>query len=84
MYAGGEPWGMCAGSLMGLGIGRVVSGIRDEVMRPYLAGATGMVMTGVACRDVFGLWPKPIEVVGPLLEDDAKAPFEAFLARGRQ
>ena len=36
----------------------------------------------VICRDIFRLAPEPIEVIGPLLEDEAKVPFETHAARG--
>ena len=33
-------------------------------------------------RHAIRLAPSPVEVLGPLIEEEAKAPFEAFVARG--
>lgn len=84
MYASGEPCPMCAGAILHLGVRRVVFGINWQMNRPFLSAALGTTMRlGVSCRDIFRLAPAPIEVIGPLLEDEARAPFEAFAALGK-
>jgi tRNA(adenine34) deaminase len=82
MYASGEPCPMCSGSMIRVGLRRVLFGIRATVATPYLPGAAGAMVGSVPCRHVLALAPTPIDVQGPLLEDEAKAPFEAFAARG--
>ena len=82
MYASGEPCPMCSGAMIRVGLRRLLFGIRATVATPYLPGAAGSMVGSVSCRDVLALAPTPINVQGPLLEDEAKAPFEAFAARG--
>jgi tRNA(adenine34) deaminase len=82
MYASGEPCPMCSGGMIRVGLRRVVFGIRATVATPYLPAATGAMAGSVNCREVFRVAPTPVEVVGPLLEEEARAPFEAFAALG--
>jgi len=83
MYASGEPCPMCAGAMLQLGVRRVVFGIRhEENRRYYLTDATGVTKANVGCRDILRLAPSPVEVIGPMLEEEARSPFEAFAARG--
>lgn len=82
MYASGEPCPMCSGAMIRMGLRRVVFGIRATVATPYLPAATGMMKSSVNCRDVLRLAPSPIDVEGPMLENEAKVPFEIFAARG--
>lgn len=82
MVASGEPCPMCSGAMMRLGMRRVVFGIRATVASRYLSVAAGAMPGSVSCRDVLALAPQPFEVAGPLLEDEATAPFEAMKARG--
>lgn len=82
MYASGEPCPMCSGAMMRMGLRRLVFGIRAVVATPYLPMAAGAMVRSIDCRDVLRLAPSPIEVTGPVLEEEAKAPFEAFAARG--
>ena len=82
MFASGEPCPMCSGAMMRLGLRRLVFGIRATVATPYLPAAAGAMVGSVDCREVLRLAPSAIQVDGPVLEDEAKAPFEAFAARG--
>lgn len=82
MVASGEPCPMCSGAMVRLGLRRVIFGIRASVATPYLPGAAGALSVGISCRDVLKLSPAGIEVVGPVIEDEARAPFEALAARG--
>jgi len=82
MYASGEPCPMCSGAMIRTGVRRLVFGIRATVATRYLPGAAGAMVGSVDCRKVFAIAPTPVEVRGPVLEDEARAPFEAFAARG--
>lgn len=82
MVASGEPCPMCSGAIIRLGIRRVLFGIRASVAAPYLPASSGAMAGSVSCRDILRLAPAGIEVFGPLLEDEAKQPFEAYSASG--
>ncbi len=82
MYASGEPCPMCSGAMIRVGLRRLLFGIRAAVATPYLPAAAGAMVGSVNCRDVLALAPSPIDVEGPVLESEAKVPFEAFAARG--
>jgi tRNA(adenine34) deaminase len=82
MYASGEPCPMCSGAIIRLGVRRVLFGIRASVAMPYMPAASGVMPGSVNCRELIALAPHPIEVQGPLLEDEAKLPFEALRTCG--
>ena len=82
MYASGEPCPMCSGAMMRMGLRRLVFGIRAAVATAYLPIAAGAMARSIECRDVLRLAPETIQVEGPVLEEEARAPFEAFAARG--
>jgi tRNA(adenine34) deaminase len=83
MYASGEPCPMCAGAILQYGLRRVVFGIRWEENRRYhLPAEPGTTRPGISCRDVLRLAPAPVEVIGPLLEEEARVPFVTYAARG--
>lgn len=82
MYASGEPCPMCSGAMMRMGLRRLVFGIRATVATPYLPQAAGAMAGPVSCRDILRLAPSTVEIEGPVLEYEAKQPFEAFAARG--
>jgi tRNA(adenine34) deaminase len=75
VYASGEPCPMCAGAIYWSGVGRVVYGLSIESMTA-LAGAQA---DGLAlhCREVMARGTRPVTVLGPLLEDEARSVFEA-------
>ncbi len=83
MYASGEPCPMCSGAMIRLGVRRVVFGIRAAIATPYLPTTAGVMAHGVECRAILALAPSPVEVRGPVLEDEARAPFEAFARNGK-
>ena len=82
MVASGEPCPMCSGAMVRLGIRRLIFGIRASVATPYLPNAAGVLAVGINCRDILALSPVSVEVMGPVIEDEARAPFEALAARG--
>jgi tRNA(adenine34) deaminase len=81
MYASGEPCPMCSGAMLQYGLRRIVFGIRwQENCRYHLP--PGVIRAGVSCRDVLRLAPWEVEIIGPLLEEEARAPFEVYAAHG--
>ena len=77
LYASTEPCAMCAGAIFWAGIRRVVfacpSGRHEGIFGPALA---------VHGREVLATATPPVEVVGPLLEDEAAAVLEEAARRG--
>lgn len=73
VYASGEPCAMCAGALYWSGVGRVVYGLSIESMTE-LGGAEADELT-LHCHDVLACGMRPVEVVGPALEDEARRVF---------
>jgi tRNA(Arg) A34 adenosine deaminase TadA len=72
MYASTEPCAMCAGAIYWSGIGRLVFGLSNARLYGEVldldASAKGLRL---ACREVLVHGGRPVEVVGPLLEDEA-------------
>jgi tRNA(Arg) A34 adenosine deaminase TadA len=75
VYASGEPCPMCAGAIYWGGVRRVVYALSVESMIA-LAGP-GADEIRVSCREVLGRGTRPIEVLGPALEDEARRVFES-------
>ena len=76
LYTSAEPCAMCAAAAYWAGIGRVVYGLSER----RLLGITGSheenPTLDLPCRDVFAAGQRRVEVVGPLLEDEAAALHE--------
>jgi len=74
LYASAEPCAMCAGAVFWARIGRVVFGLRAE--RLYeMKGDAGRQLH-LSCREVLDRGNHEVEVIGPVLEDEAAAVFE--------
>jgi tRNA(Arg) A34 adenosine deaminase TadA len=78
LYTSTEPCAMCAGAIYWAGVSRVVFGLRES----ELAALTGADPTNptlaLPCRDVFARGQRAITVIGPVLEDEARAVHEGF------
>jgi tRNA(Arg) A34 adenosine deaminase TadA len=74
VYATGEPCPMCAGAIYWGGIRRVVYALSVESMIALAGPGADEIRLG--CRDVLGRGMRPVEVVGPALEDEARRVFE--------
>jgi tRNA(Arg) A34 adenosine deaminase TadA len=79
VYASGEPCPMCAGALYWSGVGRVVFGLSIDSMNA-LGGpdADELQLHGA---DVLSSGMRPVEVIGPALEDEARRVFEEAPSR---
>ena len=74
LYASAEPCAMCAAAILGVGIGRVVFGVSAarlhdlfRLPEPFRRGA-----------DVLTAGPTRIEVLGPVLEDEAEEALAGY------
>jgi len=73
LYASAEPCAMCAGAIYWAGIGRVVYGLSERRLKAITSAHAENPTLDLPCRTVFAAGQRPVEVVGPLLEDEAAA-----------
>jgi tRNA(Arg) A34 adenosine deaminase TadA len=71
MYTSAEPCAMCAGAVYWVGIGRVVYGLSESRLKEMTGAHPENPTLSLPCRSVFAAGQRPVEVVGPLLEDEA-------------
>jgi tRNA(Arg) A34 adenosine deaminase TadA len=83
LYSSAEPCAMCAGAIYWVGIGRVVFGLGESRLKAITGAHPENPTLDLPCRTVFEAGQKTIEVVGPLLEDEAAAQHEGFWAAQR-
>ena len=81
LYSSAEPCAMCAGAIYWAGIGRVVYGLSEHRLREITGNHPENPTLDLPCRVVFDSGQRAIEVVGPLLEDEAAALHEDFWAK---
>ena len=72
LYTSTEPCAMCAGAIYWGGIDRVVFGLREEVLYEIVGDNPQNQTLRLPCREVFAVGRRRIEVIGPLLEEDAR------------
>lgn len=80
MYTSAEPCAMCAGAVYWAGIGRVVFGQSEHDLKIQTGNHDENPTLDLPCRTVFAAGQRDIEVVGPLLSEEAAALQEGFWA----
>jgi tRNA(Arg) A34 adenosine deaminase TadA len=73
LYASAEPCCMCAGAIYWAGIGRVVYGLSERRLKAITGNHAENPTLDLPCRTVFAAGQRHVEVIGPLLEDEAAA-----------
>ena len=73
LYTSAEPCAMCAGAIYWTGIGRVVFGLTELHLKKLTGSHTENPTLDLPCRTVFAAGQRQVEVIGPLLEDEAAA-----------
>jgi tRNA(Arg) A34 adenosine deaminase TadA len=73
LYSSAEPCAMCAGAMYWAGIGRLVYGLSEHRLRQITGDHPENPTLNLPCRKVFETGQRSVEVVGPLLEDEAEA-----------
>jgi tRNA(Arg) A34 adenosine deaminase TadA len=68
---------MCAGAIFWSNIRRVVFGLSEEKLYEITGEDTEEVLF-LSCQAVFARGKKQIEVLGPLLEEEARVPHLGF------
>jgi tRNA(Arg) A34 adenosine deaminase TadA len=76
MYSSAEPCAMCAGAIYWAGIGRLVYGLSERRLKTITGDHAENPTLDLPCRVVFAAGQRPVEVLGPLLEDEAAAVHE--------
>ncbi|MDR6182240.1 nucleoside deaminase [Asaia bogorensis] len=71
LYSSAEPCAMCAGAIYWAGIGRVVYGQSEAHLKAMTGAHPENPTLDLPCRVVFSAGQTPVEVLGPLLEDEA-------------
>jgi len=73
LYASSEPCAMCAGAVYWSAIGAIVYGCSAEA----LARVTGGGLT-VPCREILRRGKRAVQIVGPVLEEEALEAHQGF------
>lgn len=71
LYSNCEPCAMCAGSVYLSNVGRLVYGISLKRLYERFGDDPDNPALSLPCRDVFPKGQRRLQVVGPLLEDEA-------------
>jgi tRNA(Arg) A34 adenosine deaminase TadA len=78
LYSSAEPCAMCAGAIYWAGIGRVVFGQTERDLKLQTGDHEENPTLDLPCRTVFDAGQRKVEVIGPLLADEAAALQEGF------
>jgi tRNA(Arg) A34 adenosine deaminase TadA len=78
LYTSTEPCAMCAGAIYWAGIGRVVYGFPEERLRALTGNHPENPTLSLPCRELFARGQRRVEVVGPLLEEEAAEAHDGF------
>ena len=69
IYTSAEPCAMCAGAIFWSGVGRLVFGLSGEKLHQLAGKSPDMLLA--SSGDVLAQAGRKVEVVGPILEDEA-------------
>lgn len=73
LYTSNEPCAMCAAAIYWAGVRTVVFGCSNVTLEKYAGKSIDM-----SCRDIYQHVAHPVEVVGPLLEEEAATVHQNF------
>jgi tRNA(Arg) A34 adenosine deaminase TadA len=69
---------MCAGAIYWAGIGRVVYGLSERELKAITGDHPDNPTLDLPCREVFARGQFAVEVLGPLLVEEARAVHAGF------
>ena len=78
LFTSAEPCCMCAGAVYWTGIGRVVYALSEHALLGLTGDHAENPTFSLPCREVFARGQRRVEVLGPLIEDEAAAPHRGF------
>jgi tRNA(Arg) A34 adenosine deaminase TadA len=73
-----EPCAMCAGAVYWAGLSKVVYGLSETRLRTLTGAHPENPTLDLPCREVFASGQRRVDVLGPLLEDEAAAVHDGF------
>ena len=73
IYTSAEPCAMCSGAIYWAGLGRLVYGLSEHDMKAIIGPHAENPTLDLPCRSVFAAGQREIEVIGPMLEEEAAA-----------
>lgn len=76
IYTSAEPCAMCAGAIYWTGLKRVVYGLSEHALKGITGNHPENPTLDLPCRTVFAAGQRQVEVIGPMLEDEAAAVHE--------
>jgi tRNA(Arg) A34 adenosine deaminase TadA len=81
IYTSAEPCVMCAGAIYWAGIGRVVYGMSEQDLKALTGNHPENPTLDLPCRTVFAAGQRSIDVIGPLLAEEAAIQHRGVWAR---
>jgi tRNA(Arg) A34 adenosine deaminase TadA len=78
LYTSAEPCAMCSGAIYWAGIGRVVFGQSERDLRRATGDHPENPTLDLPCRTVFAAGQRAVEIIGPMLEEEAAALQKGF------
>lgn len=81
LYSSAEPCAMCAGAAYWAGIGRIVYGLSESVLKQITGNHPENPTLDLPCRAVLESGQRTVEVIGPMLEDEAAELHRSFWAK---
>ena len=76
MYTSAEPCAMCTGAIYWAGFGRLVYGLSEHAMKAMIGENPENLTLDLPCRTVLAAGQRQVEVIGPMLEEEAAAVHE--------
>jgi len=73
IYTSAEPCAMCAGAIYWAGVGRVVYGLAESDLKTFTGDHPENPTLNLPCRSVFAAGQRSVEIIGPLLTEEAAA-----------
>jgi tRNA(Arg) A34 adenosine deaminase TadA len=78
LFSSAEPCAMCAGAIYWSGISRVVYALSEARLLELTGDHPENPTLSLPCREVFARGQRPVEVLGPMFEEEAARAHEGF------